>query len=89
LRTRDFGFELKNGVTIPGQPIDEYITKWMFIHGYENEKEYAMILKLIRPGDVILEIGANMGLWSMLPATEFGDKIKYSHLSLFLQFIRP
>jgi len=76
VRTRDFRFELKNGVTIPGQPIDEYITKWMFIHGYENEKEYAMTHKLIRPGDLILDIGANMGLWSMIPAAEFGDKIK-------------
>lgn len=76
LRRKQFRFELKNGVTIPGQPIDEYITKWMFIHGYDNEVEYAMTHKLIREGDVILDVGANMGVWSMIPASIYGDKIK-------------
>lgn len=76
LRRKEFRFELKNGVTIPGQPIDEYITKWMFIHGYDKEYEYAMTHRLIRPGDVILDVGANMGVWSMIPASTYGDKIR-------------
>jgi FkbM family methyltransferase len=76
LRKKNFRFELQNGVTIPGQPIDEYITKWMFIHGYQKELEFAMTHSLIRNGDVILDIGANMGLWSMIPAAIHGSKIK-------------
>jgi len=76
LRRKNFRFELQNGVTIPGQPIDEYITKWMFIHGYQKELEFAMTHSLIRNGDVILDIGANMGLWSMIPAAIHGPKIK-------------
>ena len=76
LRKKNFRFELQNGVTIPRQPIDEYITKWMFIHGYQKELEFAMTHSLIRNGDVILDIGANMGLWSMIPAAIHGSKIK-------------
>ena len=76
LRKKNFRFELQNGVTIPGQPIDEYITKWMFIHGYQKELEFAMTHSLIRNGDVILDIGANMGLWSMIPAAIHAPKIK-------------
>lgn len=74
LRRKKFRFELMNGVTIPGEPIDEYITSFMFIHGYEHEKDYMISHKLLREGDVVLDIGANMGIWSMVPAAKFRDR---------------
>lgn len=75
LRRKKFRFELMNGVTIPGEPIDEYITSFMFVHGYEHEKYYMISHKLLREGDVVLDIGANMGIWSMVPAAKFGGRL--------------
>jgi len=64
LRERDFLIEVEPGIFIPGT-MEDYMVYWVFVNGYSSDHAVRLSRLLIRPGDTVFDIGANIGLWAM------------------------
>ena len=62
LQNRDFLIEIEPGVLIPGE-LDDWMVLWFFTEGYKKNPSLLLSRSLIRPGDTVLDVGANIGLW--------------------------
>jgi hypothetical protein len=62
-----------DGLTIYLDPTDEVITRATLAHGEWEIGESAEIRRLIRPGDTVVDVGANVGWYTLLASSRFGD----------------
>lgn len=62
LKKRNFVFEAANGVLVRAD-LDDWISVHGLIEGYD--KDFSRSWSLIKPGDVVFDIGANIGMWSV------------------------
>jgi FkbM family methyltransferase len=53
--------------------LSDYVHYWCFSGEHEKDANFQLSLSLIRPGDTILDVGANIGLWAMAAAKRAGD----------------
>jgi FkbM family methyltransferase len=64
LRNREFLIEIEPGILIPGE-LDDWMVLWYFAEGYKKNLPFQLSRLLIRPGDTLVDVGANIGLWVM------------------------
>jgi FkbM family methyltransferase len=50
------------------EPLDDYVVLWSFMGLHEADEPFQRSLSLIGAGDVVLDVGANFGTWSLLAA---------------------
>lgn len=60
-------FDIGCGATIEG-PLSDWMIVWTFIRGHERDAPFQRSLTLLQPGDVAIDVGANLGIWSLLAA---------------------
>jgi len=73
LRRRDFLIEIEPGVLIPPE-LDDWIVLSYFTNGCEHNPPFQLSRALIRPGDTLMDVGANIGLWAMGAARRVGPE---------------
>jgi len=57
-------FELEPGVLVHAE-LDDYMVRAAFLGDFTSEPAFRLSRSLLRPGDVVLDVGANVGLWAM------------------------
>src|SRR5438874_8443242 len=70
LRRREFMFEFGKSVLVPGL-IDDWLINLMFLEG--PDPAFRLSWSVIRPGDIVVDVGGNIGLWCMTAARICGD----------------
>lgn len=70
LRRRDFLIEIEPGVLIPGE-LDDWMVLSFFADAQRN-LPLQLSRSLIRPGDTLIDVGANTGLWALGAAVRVG-----------------
>jgi FkbM family methyltransferase len=73
LRNRDFIFETAKDVLVPAD-LGDWITLHGFVEGYDSE--FAPSWSLVRPGAIVIDIGANIGIWTIGAAKRTGPSGK-------------
>jgi FkbM family methyltransferase len=71
LRDRAFSMEVEPGILIPAQ-LEDYMDRWVFVNCYTSDRAVRLSRLLIRPGDTVIDVGANIGLWVMGAAARAG-----------------
>lgn len=69
---REFFLSVEPGIFIPAE-LDDYMVYWVFANGYHRDAVVRLSRELILPGDTVLDIGANIGLWAMGAARATGE----------------
>lgn len=67
LGTKPVRFDIGGGVLIEGS-LDDWIIVWTFMRRHEFDAPFQRSLALVRSGDVVFDVGANIGIWSLLAA---------------------
>lgn len=67
LGTGPVRFDIGGGTFIEG-PLSDWIIVWTFVREHERDAPFQRSLALLRPGDVAVDVGANVGIWSLLAA---------------------
>ncbi len=67
-------FDIGGGTFIEG-PLSDWVIVWTFMRGHERDAPFQQSLALLRPGDVAIDAGANLGIWSLL-ATKRGARVQ-------------
>ncbi|HKI21375.1 MAG TPA: FkbM family methyltransferase [Isosphaeraceae bacterium] len=62
-----------DGLTIYLDPRDEVITPAILVYGEWEIGESAEMRRLIRPGDTVVDVGANVGWYTLLASSRVGD----------------
>ncbi|HWW62683.1 MAG TPA: FkbM family methyltransferase [Thermoanaerobaculia bacterium] len=60
-------FDIGGGTFIEGS-LDDWLIVWAFMRRHESDAPFQRSLDLIRSGDVVFDVGANVGIWSLLAA---------------------
>jgi FkbM family methyltransferase len=60
-------FDIGGGTIIEGR-LDDWMILWTFMRLHERDAPFQHSLDLLRPGGVALDVGANVGIWSLLAA---------------------
>ena len=55
----------KNGLLLYVDPLDETMSAHLIGYGYWEPNVYAVVTSLISPGDVVVEVGANVGYYTV------------------------
>src|SRR3954447_13607527 len=55
------------GASIEGS-LDDWMTIWTFLRGHERDEGFQHSFAMLKPGDVAFDVGANVGVWSLLAA---------------------
>jgi FkbM family methyltransferase len=71
LRDRAFLMKVEPGIFVPAE-LDDYVLWWGFMHGYDSEPCQRLSRQLLLPGDTVVDVGANIGLWAMGAARRLG-----------------
>ena len=71
LKNREFLMEIEPGIQVPAN-LDDYVLYGCFVHGYDKEPAVQLSRAIIRKGDTIVDVGANLGLWVMGAARKAG-----------------
>ena len=58
-------FEIGGGTYIEGS-LDDWMIVWTFMRRYGADAPFQRSLELARPGNVVFDVGANVGIWSLL-----------------------
>lgn len=72
---RSFLIAVEPEVFIPAD-LDDYMVYWVFVNGYHRDGTVRLSRKLIREGDTVVDVGANIGLWVMGAAKRAGESGK-------------
>jgi len=67
LGSKPFHFDIGGGTYVEGH-LDDWIVLWTFMRLHERDEPFQRSLRLLRPGDLALDVGANFGTWSLLAA---------------------
>lgn len=67
LGRNDVLFDIGGGMTIEGA-LTDWMIKWAFMRRHEADQPFQRSLQLLKAGDVVFDVGANHGIWSMLAA---------------------
>jgi FkbM family methyltransferase len=73
LRNRSFNFEMARGVLVPAD-LGDWITLHGFVEGYDGE--FGPSWSLIRSGCTVIDVGANIGIWTIGAAKRAGSQGK-------------
>ena len=71
LRDREFVCEVVDGVVVLAD-LSDWITLHGLVEGYD--REFAMSWAFIRPGDTVIDVGANIGIWTIAAAKKTGQQ---------------
>jgi len=69
---REFLIAVETDVFVPAA-LDDYMVYWVFVNGYHRDAVVRLSRELILPGDTVLDVGANIGLWAMGAARAVGE----------------
>ncbi len=69
MRHREIVSEVAKDVLIPIK-LDDWMTLHGLVEGYDSE--FALSWSFIRPGDVVIDVGANIGIWTIGAAKRTG-----------------
>jgi FkbM family methyltransferase len=76
LDRRDFVMQVEPGI-IAMPDLDDRILHWCFVDGSESWDPVMHLSRaIIRPGDTLLDVGANVGLWVLGAARRAGGKAR-------------
>ncbi len=53
--------------------LEDYLQRWIFCHRLEDEPDYFYIGKVLKPGEHFLDIGANIGIVSLIASRSVGN----------------
>jgi FkbM family methyltransferase len=67
LGTKPVRFDIGGGTYIEGS-LDDWMIVWTFMRRHEADAPFQRSLELARPGNVVFDVGANVGVWSLLAA---------------------
>ena len=67
LGSKSVRFDIGDGTFIEG-PLSDWVIVWTFMRGHERDAPFQKSLALLHPGDVAVDAGANLGIWSLLAA---------------------
>lgn len=73
LRNREIVSEVAEGVLVPIK-LDDWMTLHGLVEGYD--REFDLSWAFIRPGDVVIDAGANIGIWTIGAAKRTGSQGK-------------
>lgn len=62
---RPFNLDLGSNLLVPAD-LDEFGVLWEFLYGPSHA--WGLSWQLIRPGDIVVDVGANLGFWSLRAA---------------------
>jgi FkbM family methyltransferase len=72
LDRRDFIFQLEPGIVLPPE-FDDLMTYWAFVDGMRGWDAVMHLSRaMIRSGDTIVDVGANVGIWTLGAARRAG-----------------
>jgi FkbM family methyltransferase len=54
--------------------LDEYIQWWIFCFGLRSDPDFEMMRSILHPNDHFVDVGANIGIFSMIASVEVGEK---------------
>jgi FkbM family methyltransferase len=60
-------FDIGGGVLIE-RPLDDWLILWTFMRQHERDAPFQHSFDLLQDGDVAFDVGANLGIWSLLAA---------------------
>lgn len=73
LSRRAFVMELEPGVVMPAD-LSDYMVRHYFASSFRDQPEVRLARRLIRPGATVLDVGANVGFWSLLAGQVVGPR---------------
>jgi FkbM family methyltransferase len=56
--------EIEPGIFVVAD-LDDYIVRYYFLFGLRKDPSFRLGRDLVRPGDTVIDVGANIGLWVM------------------------
>jgi FkbM family methyltransferase len=71
MRRRHPTFQIAPGISIPAE-LDDYMVLWAFLRENEQDPAFRLSLSLLRKNDTVVDVGANVGLWSLAASTLVG-----------------
>ncbi|MCO6454185.1 MAG: FkbM family methyltransferase, partial [Pirellulaceae bacterium] len=74
LRGRPWDVPLPGGMRVRCYPDSQSATLSLYCHGLYDYDEMRFVLDYLRPGDRFLDIGANVGIYSLLAASAVGPE---------------
>lgn len=60
-------FDIGGGACIEGS-LEDWMILWPFVCGHEKDEAFQRSLELVRPDGVVIDVGAHVGIWSLLAA---------------------
>lgn len=54
--------------------LDEYLQRWIFCHGAAADADFCAMHRILRDGDHFVDVGANIGIFSLLGSKRVGVK---------------
>lgn len=70
-RQSDLAFAIGEGALVHLE-LDDHMVQWAFVGDHDRDPDYRASLELIEPGATVIDVGANIGLWSLLAARRVG-----------------
>ena len=70
------GYIVVDGLTMYLNPRDRVITPSMLAYGTWEPVETSLLLDNLRPGDTVIDVGANVGYYTLLAARKVGPRGK-------------
>ena len=64
LRKRDFVMEVERGLVVSAE-LGDYMVLYYFVRGVHHEPAFELSRKLISSGATVVDVGANIGLWTL------------------------
>lgn len=63
---------LRSGETLYVDPQDEHVSANIIVHGYWEAEVHAVVMSLLKPGARVIEVGANVGYYTVTMAARVG-----------------